>query len=75
MKELDLSWNSMSQQAYVDILKCIVANNNLLNLNLAHNTLIKDPSGFTKTEEAKAIKKDKMRRYKTINIEERQFSN
>jgi Ran GTPase-activating protein (RanGAP) involved in mRNA processing and transport len=59
--ELDLSWNNMSQQAYIDILKCVVENNNLLTLNLAHNTLIHDPKTFTsETEESKAIKTDKM---------------
>ena len=40
LKELDLSWNQMSQKAYVNILKCIVENNNLLMLNLSHNVLI-----------------------------------
>jgi len=39
----------------------------LLTLNLAHNTLIRDPNGFTKTEEAKAIKKEKMRKYTVMN--------
>ena len=61
LKELDLSWNTMSQKAYIEILKCVVENNNLLTLNLAHNTLIHDPKIFTsQTEESKAIRKDKM---------------
>ena len=40
LKELDLSWNQMNQKAYVNILKCIVINYNLLMLNLSHNVLI-----------------------------------
>ena len=35
LKELDLSWNSMSQRAYVKILKSIVESD-LLMLNLSH---------------------------------------
>ena len=62
LKELDLSWNSMSQQAYIAILKCVVENSNMLTLNLSHNVLIHDPKGFD-TEEARAIKQDKMAKF------------
>ena len=37
LRELDLSWNNMSQHAYIAILEVIVENNNLLMLNLSHN--------------------------------------
>ena len=65
LKELDLSWNQMSQTAYIDILKCIVQNNNMLMLNLSHNCLIVDPKAFTNpTEEEIAIRRDKMAKFK-----------
>ena len=64
LKELDLSWNSMSQRAYVKILKSIVESD-LLMLNLSHNVLIQDPKSFNSqnTAEARAIQNDKMAKY------------
>ena len=52
----------MSQKAYVNILKCVVENNNLLMLNLSHNVLIHDPKSFAtkQTEQAKDMQKDRM---------------
>lgn len=55
LREVDLSWNYMSQHAYIEILKVIVANNNLLMLNLSRNQLIIDPKTFT-TDEGKLNK-------------------
>ena len=37
LRELDLSWNNITQRTYIEILKVIKENNNLLMLNLSHN--------------------------------------
>ena len=50
LRELDLSWNNITQRTYIEILKVIKENNNLLMLNLSHNQLIIDPKSFA-TEE------------------------
>ena len=65
LREVDLSWNYMSQHAYIEILGVIAANNNLLMLNLSRNQLIIDPKTFA-TDEGKLIKAEKMARWDQI---------
>lgn len=55
LRELDLSWNQMSQRGFIEVLKVIVAFGNLTMLNLSHNKLIIDPKSFA-TEEGQIIK-------------------